>query len=189
MSDENAASVTDMDQDDGEARQRSSIAFPYNNLDDATGVAQAIHANVGTGECDDPQLSAWMNLSPKSSGFRMQLSAARMFGLIETSAGRHKLTPLGRQIMDPRQQRGGRASAFLRVPLYKAVFENFKTSVLPPPAALEREFVQLGVAEKQTGRARQSLNVQRSRPAISSMARTAWSCRGLLRTTIRTSIR
>ena len=37
----------------------------------------------------------------------------------------------------------------------KAVFENFKTSVLPPPAALEREFVQLGVAEKQTGRARQ----------------------------------
>jgi hypothetical protein len=155
MSDENAATVTDIDQDEGEGRQRSSIGFPYNNLDDAIEVAQAIHAHVGTGECDDPQLSAWMSLSPKSSGFRMQLSAARMFGLIETTSGRHKLMSLGRQIVDPQRQRGGRASAFLRVPLYKAIFENFKTGVLPPAAALEREFVQLGVAEKQTGRARQ----------------------------------
>jgi hypothetical protein len=155
VSDENASTLPDLDQDEGEGRQRSTIGFPYNNLDDAIEVAQAIHANVGTGECDDSQLSAWMGVSSKSSGFRMQLSAARMFGLMETSSGRHKSTSLGRMIVDPQQQRGARASAFLRVPLYKAIFENFKAGVLPPPAALEREIVQLGVAEKQTGRARQ----------------------------------
>jgi hypothetical protein len=33
--------------------------------------------------------------------------------------------------------------------------ENYKTGVVPPPAALERDLIALGVAEKQTGRARQ----------------------------------
>jgi hypothetical protein len=51
--------------------------------------------------------------------------------------------------------RGARARAFQSVPLYKAIFENYNGGVLPPAAALERDIVGLGVAEKQTGRARQ----------------------------------
>jgi hypothetical protein len=35
------------------------------------------------------------------------------------------------------------------------IFENYKGGVLPPAAASERDIVGLGVAEKQTGRARQ----------------------------------
>lgn len=155
MSGDNVTSVVDAAQDDADARQRSTIGFPYNNLGDALEVAQAIHSHAGTSDCDDSQLSAWMNLSPKSSGFRMQLSAARMFGLIETTAGRHKLAPLGRMIVDPQREREARAKAFQNVPLYKAIFENYKNGVLPPAAALERDMVGLGVAEKQTGRARQ----------------------------------
>jgi hypothetical protein len=155
MSGENAANTMDAAQDEGDARQRSSISFPYNNLGDAIEVAQAIHSHAGTGECDDSQLSAWMNVSSKSSGFRIQLSAARMFGLIETTSGNHKLTPLGLSIVDPQQERSARAQAFLNVPLYKAMFEKYKTGVLPPPAALERDIVGLGVAEKQKDRARQ----------------------------------
>lgn len=155
MSGENTANAADAAQDEGDGRQRSSISFPYNNLGDAIEVAQAIHSHAGTGECDDAQLSAWMNLSPKSSGFRIQLSAARMFGLIETTSGNHKLSPLGLSIVDPQQERGARAHAFLSVPLYKAMFEKYKTGVLPPPAALERDIVGLGVAEKQKDRARQ----------------------------------
>lgn len=155
MSGDNVASVVDAAQDDNDARQRSTIGFPYNNLGDALEVAQAIHSHAGTSDCDDSQLSAWMNLSPKSSGFRMQLSAARMFGLIETASGRHKLGPLGRMIVDPQREREARARAFQNVPLYKAIFENYKNGVLPPAAALERDMVGLGVAEKQTGRARQ----------------------------------
>jgi hypothetical protein len=155
MTGENIANVTDATQDEGDGRQRSSIGFPYNNLGDAIEVAQAIHSHVGTGDCSDTQLSVWMNLSAKSSGYRIQVSAARMFGLIESASGMHKLSPLGRAIVDPQQERDARVRAFLNVPLYKAVFEKYDGGVLPPAAALERDIVGLGVAEKQTGRARQ----------------------------------
>ncbi|TAK47797.1 MAG: hypothetical protein EPO23_09720 [Xanthobacteraceae bacterium] len=155
MSGDNVTNVAEAVQDEGDGRQRSSIGFPYNNLGDAIEVAQAIHSNVGTGECDDSQLSAWLNVSPKSSGYRIQISAARMFGLIETTSGNHKLTTQGRAIVDPQQERTGRALAFLNVPLYKAIYDKYKGGVLPPAAALERDIVGLGVAEKQTGRARQ----------------------------------
>lgn len=155
MSGENVANVADAMQDDADGRQRSSIGFPYNHLGDAIEIAKAIHDNAGTGDCDDVQLSAWLNMSPKSSGYRVQLSASRMFALVETNASRHKLTPLGRSIVDPQQERAARASAFLSVPLYKVIYDNYKGGVLPPSAALERDMVSLGVAEKQTGRARQ----------------------------------
>jgi hypothetical protein len=57
--------------------------------------------------------------------------------------------------VDPQQEREARARAFLSVPLYKAIYDKYKGGVLPPAAALERDVVGLGVAEKQTGRARQ----------------------------------
>jgi hypothetical protein len=155
MAGDKVANVKDADQDDGEGRQRSSIAFPYNNLGDAIEVAKAIHDNVGNGDCDDTQLSAWMNMSPKSSGFRVQLSAARTFGLVETATGKHKLAPLGRSVVDPQQEREARSRAFINVPLYKALYDNYKAGVIPPAAALERDIVALGVAEKQKERARQ----------------------------------
>lgn len=141
--------------DGGDARQRSKIAFPYNNLGDAIEVAQAIHSHVGTGECDDAQLAPWMNLSAKSSGYRIQVSAARLFGLLETGGGGHKLSTLGRMIVDPQREREARAKAFMNVPLYSAVYEKYKGGVLPPAAAFERDIVGIGVSEKQTGRARQ----------------------------------
>lgn len=155
MSGENAANMSDATQDEADGRQRSSIGFPYNNLGDAIEIAQAIHDNAGTGDCDDVQLSAWLNMSSKSSGYRIQLSASRMFALVETTAGRHRLTPLGRSIVDPQQERAARANAFLSVPLYKVIYDNYKGGVLPPAAALERDMIGFGVAEKQTGRARQ----------------------------------
>lgn len=142
--------------DDAQGRQRSTIGFPYVALNDAVELVQAIHGNVGLGECDDAQLAAWTTQSTKSSSFRIQLSGARMFGLMATDgSGKHKLIELGRMIVDPNQAQEARARAFLTVPLYKAVFESYKGGVLPPPAALERDMVGLGVAEKTKGRARQ----------------------------------
>ena len=157
MAGENAASeqakTIQTDDGGGDSRERSSVQFPYNNLNDAIEVAQAIHDHVGTGDCDVNQLSAWLNVSPKSSGFRTQLSAARMFSVIEQSALR--LSSLGRMVVDPQRAREGRAKAFLNVPLYNLVYEKYKGGVLPPPAAFERDIVGLGVAEKQKERARQ----------------------------------
>ncbi len=138
-------------------RERSSIGFPYLTLDEAADVANAIHRNVGTGDCSDDQLAPWLSLSQKSSGFRLRISAAKMFGLIESvSAGSHKLSDLGRKIVDPAQERMARAEAFLQVPLFSAVFEQYRGNVLPPSAALERELNSLGVAQKQTSKARSS---------------------------------
>lgn len=137
-------------------RQRSTIAFPYMDLKAAVTFAEAIHSHVGNGECDDDQLAAWTDQSAKSSTFRVQVYAARMFGALEGEGSRHRLTELGRKMVDPNQARAARARSFLTVPLYRAVFEKYKGGVLPPTAALEREMVHLGVSEKQKDRARQS---------------------------------
>jgi hypothetical protein len=136
-------------------RQRSAIGFPYSDLKSAMELAEAIHKNVGHGDCDDAQLAAWTDQSPKSSGFRTQVYAARMFGLLKGEGGKHSLTALGREIVDPSRARAAKAKAFQEVPLYKAVFHKYNGGVIPPPAALERDFVGLGVAEKQKDRARQ----------------------------------
>lgn len=136
-------------------RQRSTISFPYDDLNAGIELANAIHAHVGRGDCDDDQLAAWVGKSAKSSSFRAQIYAARTFGILDGEGSKHKLSDLGHAIVDPHQAREARVRAFLNVPLYKAVFENHKGGVLPPAAALEREMVTLGVAEKQKGRARQ----------------------------------
>ena len=58
------------------SRQRSTIAFPYMDLESAIKMADAIHSNVGHGECSDDQLAAWTGQSGKSSTFRVQISAS-----------------------------------------------------------------------------------------------------------------
>jgi hypothetical protein len=135
-------------------RQRSAVAFAYIDLEDVMEVATVIHDHVGSGDCDEHQLSAWLKKSQKSSGFRGLWSTARLFGLIEADNGKFRLSPLGRRAVDPAQARDAKAKAFLTVPLYDAVFEKYKGGVLPPAAALEREMVQIGVAEKQKHTAR-----------------------------------
>lgn len=139
-------------------RQRSSIAFPYSAYEDAEKLAQAIHGNIGYGTCSTDQLASWAKQSAKSSTFRSQIAAARLFGIIESlDTDSYKLTPLGIRVVDQAQARAARAEAFLTVPLFKAVYEKYKGTVLPPTAALERELAALGVAEKQKDRARQVL--------------------------------
>ena len=153
--------VEALEADDGESgedgkRQRSTIGFPYSDYESAAEVATAIHGNVGSGNCSGGQLSAWMNQSAKSSGFRTQLAAARLFGLIESEDPESiRLTDLGRRTIDPTQARAAKAEAFLRVPLFKSLYDLHKDSVTPPAAALEREIASLGVSEKQKARARQ----------------------------------
>ncbi|MBH5388678.1 hypothetical protein [Bradyrhizobium diversitatis] len=158
MNGENVASAEAAKAKPGDARQRSTIGFPYMPLKDAVELVEAIHGNVGLGECDDDQLAAWSGQSTKSSGFRVQISSARQFGLITSdAAGRYRLTDLGRMIVDPNQAREAKALAFLNVPLYKGIFEKYRGGVLPSQAAaLEREMVGMGVSDKVKDRARQT---------------------------------
>ena len=138
-------------------RQRSTIAFPYTDFESSFEIANAIHGNMGHGECTQVQLAAWTSQSVKSSTFRSQVAAAKLFALVEVGldTGSLKLTELGRQTFDPSKERSAKAKAFLAVPLFEALYEKYKNGVTPPNAALEREIASLGVAEKQKAKARQ----------------------------------
>lgn len=136
-------------------RERSTIEFPYTGLEDALSVAKGIRDTTGTTPCQHEQLAAALGLSMNSSGYRVRLSAARVFGVIESSAGGVKLTPLGQMIVDSARDREAKVRAFLNVELFKAIYDQHRGKQLPPPAALEREMAALGVSEKQKERARQ----------------------------------
>lgn len=134
-------------------RERSTIVFPYLDLDDAVNVAKGVHM-AGGSSCQVDQLAAQLQQPASSSTFQIRINTARIFGLVMYSQGTVTLTPLGTRICDPQQEKGARADSFLNVPLYKAVYEQFKGSALPPPSGLDATMGSLGVAAKQKETAR-----------------------------------
>jgi hypothetical protein len=141
---------------EGRSNDRSSIEFPYLDLDTAVEVARAVYARAGLGLCELDELAAQMD-QVVSGAFRQKTATAKSFGVIEKdSRSAFKLTTLGQNIVQDETEAEARAAAFLTVPLYKAVFERYRGHLLPPAKALEREMGALGVAPKQTGKARQA---------------------------------
>lgn len=136
-------------------RERSTIEFPYGDLDDAIAVARAVHENYGL-SCTYDQLAAAMGQTTTSGAFRSRMSTSRVFRLIDAEKGDVTLTDLGRRVVDASQERAARADAFLAVGLYEKVHEKYRGHLLPPLAALEREMQGFGVSSKQTGKARQA---------------------------------
>ena len=138
------------------ARERSTIDFPYSDLDGAVEMAEAMHREAGY-ECTTDQLAGFMGMTGISGGFRLRLGTTRTFGLIETQrGGTVYLTELGSKIVDAAQRDAALVEAFLHVPLYEAIYERFKSKLLPPRKGLEREMEALGVSSKQKDKARQS---------------------------------
>ena len=142
---------------EGEAkREQSSIAFPYLDLEAAAEVARAVYNRSGLGTCDLDELAAQMGQT-MSGAFRLKTGTAKIFDFVDKEGKSGiKLSELGRQIVSPETERAARVEAFLRVPLYAAVYDKYKGHLLPPPKALEREMLSLGVSSKQTDRARQA---------------------------------
>ena len=137
--------------------ERSTIEFPYSDLDNAIDIVRGVH-DVGGTTCEYDQLAAHMGLESKGGGFRIRVTGAKTYGLlINERGGRITLIELGRQIIDPQYERAAKAEAFLKVPLYAKVYENYKGSQLPPPAALERAIIGYGVGSKVSKNARQVL--------------------------------
>jgi hypothetical protein len=138
-----------------QGRELSTIDFPYNSLEDVIPVAKAVH-RLGGNECRIETLAGELgHESIKSGGFRQKMASAQDFGLTSYSSGLVRLTPLGERIVDQDQERAARVEAFLKVPLYAAIYEEFKNGALPPTAGLEAKIVSLGVAVKQKDKARQ----------------------------------
>jgi hypothetical protein len=142
--------------DDGDGRrERSTIQFPYNDLDDAVSIAKAVHENAGI-SCTIDQLAAYVKNSMTSGAFRLRLSNAATFGLTDNERGEVRLTELGRRVADPAQEATARVDSFLAVPLYTRIYDNYKGFTLPGAAALEKFMREVGVSSKQTGKARQA---------------------------------
>jgi hypothetical protein len=137
-----------------ETRERSTIGFPYNDLEQAVRVASAVHRIGGTSSTRE-QLAADLKVSSTGGGFSLLLQTAKTFGFVTYGQGSIQLTQLGQQINDHKQEKAAKATAFLTVPLYKAIYDKYKTGTIPPAAALESEMAGLGVAKKQTDKARQ----------------------------------
>ncbi|MDZ4693429.1 hypothetical protein [Terricaulis sp.] len=141
-----------------EKRDQSSIQFPYVDLDETIKLAGAMLARGGV-PLDRDQLASAVGQVPNSGAFGAKVAAARMFGIIESNQGKYALTPLGFDILETSRAPAAKAEAFLNVPLYKRMFEEFRGRQLPPrPAGLEQAMVSLGVAKKQKERARQTFD-------------------------------
>ncbi|MGO9991134.1 MAG: hypothetical protein ACLPTF_01285 [Steroidobacteraceae bacterium] len=141
--------------DEQQSSERSTISFPYTDLDNAVEVVKGVH-NAGGTACDSDQLAAQLKMEAKGGGFRMRVNGGQTFGLVTYErGGRIALTDLGRQLIDPATERQAKMNAFLAVPLYARVFDEFKGGPLPPQAGLERAMVGMGVGAKVKDRARQ----------------------------------
>jgi len=138
-------------------RERSTIEFPYLDLDAGIEIARGVH-QVGGNSCGWDQLAAHLNQAATGGGFRMRVMTSKTFGLVTYGQGTVTLTELGQRLNDPQQEKAAKADAFLRVPLYSRIYENYKNGTLPPPDALENEIVKMGVAPKQKGKARQAFS-------------------------------
>jgi len=142
--------------EDEKKRLRGELSFPYADLGSCIELAQTILTRAG-GACEQTELAAWMNQSANGGTFRTRISAAKMFGLIDTGQGRATLTQLGRDALDGSgSERVARVQAFLTPELFNKMYEQNKGHVLPPPAAIERQMESFGVTPKQKERARQT---------------------------------
>ena len=100
-----------------------------------------------------------------------------MFGLLSGDGRKHRVSELGRAVVDPSQARVAKAQAFLNIPLYKAIFDKYRGGVLPSQAAaLERDMVGIGVGAKVKDRARQVFERSAEQAGYFEHGKTAWSC-------------
>jgi len=136
-------------------RAQAEIAYPYVDLKGAISVARALYDHGG-GRGDYDSLSGWMGHETSTSGtYRQKVYAARDFGIVEINKDDIRLTQVGREIVHEQSENKARVDAFLHVPLYSAIFEEYRSGQLPQDVGLERHMQSLGVPQKQAARARQ----------------------------------
>src|ERR1035437_1488873 len=85
-------------------RERSTIEFPYLDLDAAVEVAQGVHQVAGS-SCGWDQLAAQMGQTAKGGGFRLRVMTAKTFGFVTYGQGTVTLTDLGQRLNDPQQEK------------------------------------------------------------------------------------
>jgi hypothetical protein len=140
------------------SRAQSTIKFPYVALDEAASVAKTMW-NTYSGSCEVNQLAATLDNRATSGAFRVKVTSLKLFGLVEGRQGELQLTSLGRQVVDDRTEKQALVDAFLKVPLYSAIFDEAQQSGGNLPnndKGLEEMMIRLGVLPNQSDRARRA---------------------------------
>jgi hypothetical protein len=136
-------------------RQQSAIPFPYIPLPDVVQLVRVVEQRGHT--CRVEEAAADLGQQMTSGAFRSRLSAGRMFGAIDIARRDVRLTDLGLAICNSQTEPAALADAFLRVPLYQKVYQQFAGTKLPPDEGIEQAILRLGVPAKQVAKARQVL--------------------------------
>lgn len=124
----------------GVPKPRSEITYPYYDLDKCIDSVKIVYDRAG-GSCDRTQLAPLLGYSGvKNGGFLTRVSAAKMFGLLEESGDRLALTERAKAIISPitpAQAERAKVEAFLGVPLFNRVYEQFRGQALPAEVGLK----------------------------------------------------
>ena len=124
---------------------RSGITSPYFDLTASIAVAKIIQQQ-GAGTSSSRQLAHWLGYKSTNSGtYATRLSAAtKHFGLIESSGDTFVITERAKIILaavTPEDVITAKIEAFLAVPLFARVYEQFRDSQFPPEVGLKNLFL------------------------------------------------
>lgn len=131
--------------------ERPKIKFPNYALSEAVSLAKAV-VDVGGSACGWDKLAKHMGFTATGGGFRQRAMDAKMFGLIEYQNKNVSLTKLGARICDSEQEESAKIDAFLAVPLYKAVYDQYSGTDLPRDPDLEAPISNMGVPHERAKR-------------------------------------
>jgi hypothetical protein len=142
-------------------RPRSEIRFPVYSLADCVVVAKAVYEKGG-GLATNDHLAAYLGYKSAINGaFIARIAATKMFGLIAGPPQRLELTQLAQQILMPirdSDSRQGLTEAFMGIPLYKAVYEEYHGKELPAEFGLKNALrTRFGVTPQRIDRAYRAL--------------------------------
>lgn len=126
------------------AGRANSFTAPYFDLDSSLKVADLIY-NKGGGACTGDQLAAWLEYASIRSGtYLTRVSAAnKHFGFITQEGDSFVVTDRAKKILAPVMPEdavSARVEAFLAVPLFAKVYEQFRGSQIPHEVGLKNLF-------------------------------------------------
>lgn len=127
-------------------RQRSVYLFPAYSFAVALDIARHVE-ETGGGTLSEETLASGLELSAKSSGFRLKSLAARQFQLVSKQGKALTSTAVAKAILKPTSNEDaqrGYCQSFLSIPLFRAVASRYGGQRLPDSQTLrnvlEREF-------------------------------------------------
>lgn len=135
--------------------------FPGNDLKTCIEVPRILHIKGG-GQATPDQLAAHLGYKGTNNGaYLTKVAAAVAFGLITKVGPVYRPTALAHRILSPTYPIDAKAAAveaFLNVPLFKKIYEDFKGRELPPEFGMNNALkLTYGVAANRVGDAYKAL--------------------------------